>query len=153
FRRLGARVTVVQRGERLLGREDPDIADEGLKILLEDGLEVLLSTSMVGLANGANGLALTVSCDGSERVIEGSHRLNATGRTPNTELLNMAATGLTANERGEIPVNDKLETAVAGIYALGDVKGGPAFTHISYDDYRILRGNLLQGQNLTTRGR
>ncbi|HLG74227.1 MAG TPA: mercuric reductase [Chloroflexota bacterium] len=150
FRRLGSRVTIVQRSARLLGREDPDVADEVRKILVEDGIEVLLSTSMISLASSGSGVALTVS---GGRVIEGSHLLNATGRTPNTEALQLEAAGVATNERGEIPVNDRLETNVAGIYAVGDVNGGPAFTHISYDDFRILRGNLLHGEQLSTRDR
>jgi pyruvate/2-oxoglutarate dehydrogenase complex dihydrolipoamide dehydrogenase (E3) component len=86
-------------------------------------------------------------------MVRGSHLLVAVGRTPNSDRLNLEATGLEADERGFIPVNDRLETSVPGIYALGDITGGPAFTHISYDDYRILRSNLLEGGDATTRDR
>jgi pyruvate/2-oxoglutarate dehydrogenase complex dihydrolipoamide dehydrogenase (E3) component len=88
-----------------------------------------------------------------ETLLEGSHLLLAVGRRPNTDQLNLQATGVETDEHGFIKVNDRLETNVAGIYALGDVKGGPAFTHISYDDFRILRKNLLEGGNATTKGR
>ena len=86
----------------------------------------------------------------AERVIEGSHLLVATGRRPNTESLDLGAAGIETDDHGYIPVNDRLETAVPGIWALGDVKGGPAFTHISYDDYRVVRGNLLGAGGFST---
>ncbi|HEX6511733.1 MAG TPA: FAD-dependent oxidoreductase, partial [Chloroflexota bacterium] len=99
------------------------------------------------------GVQVTANCGGAERVIEGSHLLDAVGRAPNTEALNLAAAGVQANDRGEIPVNERLETNVPGVYAIGDVNGGPAFTHISYDDFRIVRANLLEGGQLTTKDR
>src|SRR6516225_7554461 len=136
FRRFGSNVTVVQQGKQLLAREDPDVAEEVHKILQEDGIEVLLQTEATRVQSAA-----------------GSHLLVAVGRTPNSDRLNLAAAGVRVDAHGFIPVNDRLETNVAGIYALGDVKGGPAFTHISYDDYRIIRNNLLRGGHSTTRGR
>jgi pyruvate/2-oxoglutarate dehydrogenase complex dihydrolipoamide dehydrogenase (E3) component len=96
---------------------------------------------------------LEVRSLGGNRVIEGSHILLATGRVPNSDRLDLAAAGIDADDRGFIRVNSKLETSAPGVYALGDVKGGPAFTHISYDDFRIIRTNLLQGGNATTDGR
>jgi pyruvate/2-oxoglutarate dehydrogenase complex dihydrolipoamide dehydrogenase (E3) component len=86
----------------------------------------------------------------SERDLTGSHVLAAAGRVPNTDALNLAAAGVATDERGYIQVNERLETSAPGIYALGDVKGPPAFTHISYDDYRIIRANLLDGGHATT---
>ena len=155
FRRFGSRVSIVQRGARLLGREDDDVADAVAEILREDGIELLLSTAAVRAERGASGgIALTVrGHDGGERTLTGSHLLAAAGRVPNTERLNPAAAGITTNARGFIPVNNRLETNVPGIYAVGDVTGGPAFTHISYDDFRILRTNLIEGGNATTTGR
>jgi pyruvate/2-oxoglutarate dehydrogenase complex dihydrolipoamide dehydrogenase (E3) component len=87
------------------------------------------------------------------RVLEGTHLLVATGRRPNTDKLNLASAGIATDERGFIRVNDKLETSAAGVYAVGDVKGGPAFTHVSYDDFRVLQTNLLEGGNRTVSGR
>ncbi|HVA24321.1 MAG TPA: mercuric reductase [Chloroflexota bacterium] len=153
FRRLGSRVTVVQRGKQLLSREDADIAEEVRKILTDDGVEVLLETKLERVAGSGGAVDLTVSSGGGERTIHASHLLNAVGRTPNTDDLNLAAAGIRINEHGEVPVDERLETNVPGVYALGDVKGGPAFTHISYDDFRILRGNLLDGKQLTAKGR
>src|SRR5258708_2954713 len=150
FRRFGSRVTIVQRGAQLLTREDADVAEEVAKILREDGIDVLLQTSAERVEPGDAGtIRLTVKAPDGERTLIGSHLLQAAGRTPNTEQLNLAATGVAINKRGSIPVNERLETDVAGIYALGDVKGGPAFTHISYDDYRIIRTNLIEGGHAT----
>jgi len=153
FRRLGSKVTIVHRGDHLLSREDPDVADQVAKILEEDGVKLLLKTEAVraGSANGS--VRLTVRTQERETSLEASRLLVAVGRRPNTDLLNLRKAGVETDEQGFIKVNDRLETNVAGIYALGDVKGGPAFTHISFDDFRIIRTNLLEGRHATTSGR
>ena len=154
FRRFGSQVTVVQRGVYLLAREDPDVAEEVAKIMREDGIEVLLESKPVSVEQSPDGtIQLTVQTPTGERVLSGSHLLVAAGRVPNTDWLNPAAAGIQMDKRGFIPVNERLETNVAGIYALGDIKGGPAFTHISYDDYRIIRTNFLEGGNATIKDR
>jgi pyruvate/2-oxoglutarate dehydrogenase complex dihydrolipoamide dehydrogenase (E3) component len=153
FRRFGSAVTVVQHGKQLLSREDPDVAEEVRKVLEEDGIEILLETEAVGVRAVADGVELQVRGPAGERTITGSHLLIAVGRVPNSDRLNLTAAGVKVDARGFIVVNDRLETNVAGMYALGDVKGGPAFTHISYDDYRIIRNNLLRGGQSTTRDR
>jgi pyruvate/2-oxoglutarate dehydrogenase complex dihydrolipoamide dehydrogenase (E3) component len=154
FRRFGSAVTIVQRGDHLLSREDPDVTDEVTKILRQDGVEVLLNTEALRVEPGGDGrIRLGVRTPDGERTLTGSHLLVAAGRLPNTERLNLAAAGIATDARGFIPVNERLETNVPGVYALGDVNGGPAFTHISYDDYRIIRTNLLQGGNAITTGR
>lgn len=153
FRRLGSRVTIVQRGKRLLGREDDDVAGAVADILREDGIEVLLETSPVRVEGHGEEIELTVEGPEGARALSVSHLLAATGRAPNTEALDLAAAGVTVDEHGFIPVNERLETNIPGIYALGDVKGGPAFTHISYDDHRIVRKNLIDGGDATTQGR
>jgi pyruvate/2-oxoglutarate dehydrogenase complex dihydrolipoamide dehydrogenase (E3) component len=148
FRRFGSRVSVIQRGANLLAREDPDVAAEVAKIMREDGLDVLLETKPVRVERAANGaMQLTVQTPSGERTLTGSHLLMAAGRVPNTEWLDVDAAGIQTDKRGFIQVNERLETNVPGIYALGDVKGGPAFTHISYDDFRIIRTNLLEKGN------
>jgi pyruvate/2-oxoglutarate dehydrogenase complex dihydrolipoamide dehydrogenase (E3) component len=154
FRRLGSRVTIVQRGPVLLAREDQDVAEEVTRILVEDGIVVRLDSEATRVAaSGPAGAVLTVASAGEEATLEGSHLLVATGRTPNVDALNLPAAGVRTDSRGFIEVDDRLETSADGIYALGDVKGGPAFTHIAYDDFRILRGNLLDGGDATTRDR
>src|SRR5262249_12077617 len=153
FRRFGSKVTIVQRGDRLLGREDPDIADEIAKILREDGIDVFLNSEVSAAAFEEGNIRLTVTSARGEQALTGSHLLVAVGRTPNTDRLNLKAAGIETDRRGFVKVNDHLETNVPGIYALGDVKGGPQFTHISYDDFRIIRANLIEKREATTRDR
>lgn len=154
FRRFGSAVTIVQRGERLLAREDADVADAVAEILREDGVEVLLGAAASGVERGADGaLRLAVETAGGRRILSGSHLLVAVGRVPNTDRLNLEAAGVATDGRGFIRTDERLETGAPGIYALGDVKGGPAFTHIAYDDFRIVEANLLRGGDATTRGR
>jgi pyruvate/2-oxoglutarate dehydrogenase complex dihydrolipoamide dehydrogenase (E3) component len=153
FRRFGSVVTVVQRGKQLLAREDADVAEEVRKILEEDGIEVLLRTETTRVQAAPGGVVLQLRGPSGGRTVAGSHLLVAAGRVPNSGALNLSAAGVHIDARGRIPVNDRLETNVAGIYALGDINGGPAFTHISYDDYRIIRDNLLHGGQSTTRNR
>jgi pyruvate/2-oxoglutarate dehydrogenase complex dihydrolipoamide dehydrogenase (E3) component len=150
FRRFGSGVTVVQRGKQLMSREDTDVAEAVAEIMRQDGIEVLLSTQTQRAEQGNVGkIRLRVSTPEGERTLEGSHLLVAAGRPPNTDRLNLEAAGIETDKRGQIKVNERLETNVEGVYALGDVKGGPAFTHISYDDFRIVRTNLLEGGNAT----
>jgi pyruvate/2-oxoglutarate dehydrogenase complex dihydrolipoamide dehydrogenase (E3) component len=154
FRRFGSAVTIIQRGAHLLAREDDDVADEVARIMQEDGIEVLLETAPLHVERTGEGtIQLTLKTPAGERALSGSHLLLAAGRTPNTDWLNLTATGIQADKHGFIPVNEKLETDVPGIYALGDIKGGPAFTHISYDDFRIIRTNLIEKGNATIRDR
>jgi pyruvate/2-oxoglutarate dehydrogenase complex dihydrolipoamide dehydrogenase (E3) component len=154
FRRFGSAVTVVQHGKQLFGREDPDVAVEVCRLLRADGIEILLETEAVGVhADGPSGVDLELRCLAGKRTVTGSHLLLAAGRVPNSEHLNLAAAGVNIDARGFIPVDDRLQTNVPGIYALGDVNGGPAFTHISYDDYRIIRNNLLRGGQSSTKDR
>ena len=154
FRRFGSQVTIIQRGSHLLAREDNDVADAVAELLREDGIEILLQTTPVRALKQANGqLQVVVHAPGGEYTLSGSHLLAAAGRTPNTDALQLPATGLQPDTHGFLPTNERLETSVPGIYALGDVKGGPAFTHISYDDFRIIRTNLLQHGNATMHDR
>jgi pyruvate/2-oxoglutarate dehydrogenase complex dihydrolipoamide dehydrogenase (E3) component len=153
FRRLGSRVTIVHSREQLLVGEDADVAEEVLAILKQDGIEVMLKARAERVVKSGGGIQLTVRAGQEPRIVQGSHLLTATGRTPNTDSLNVGAAGIATNERGFIKVNTKLETNVEGIYALGDINGGPAFTHISYDDFRILRTNLIAKGSATTENR
>lgn len=153
FRRLGAKVTIIQFGEQLLSREDSDIAKEVAAILKQDGITVLLKSKAVRVQKSGRQIKVTVSSGKSSKTISGSHLLLATGRGPNTEKLRLAAAGIVTNDRKFIKVNNKLETNVDGVYAIGDINGGPAFTHISYDDFRIVRTNLLEKGSATTDGR
>jgi len=153
FRRFGSKVTVIQSGSQLLREEDPDVVAEVTKILREDGIEVLLNarTQKVEQANGV--IRLTVMVEGKAQTVEGTDLLVATGRVPNTHALNPAAAGIETDEHGFIRANERLETTAPGVWVIGDVKGGPQFTHISYDDYRILKANLFDGGNRTVHDR
>lgn len=153
FRRFGSRVTVVERSGHLLGHEDPDVAEEMAKILGEDGLELILSAEAQSVAKTPEGISLTVQTADGERTVSGSHLLVAVGRTPNTDALNLQSANVETDDSGHIRANARLETTAPGIWALGDVKGGPQFTHISYDDFRILEANLLHGGHRTTADR
>jgi pyruvate/2-oxoglutarate dehydrogenase complex dihydrolipoamide dehydrogenase (E3) component len=151
FRRFGSRVTVIQRGSQLLPLEDEDVAEAVLGVLQEDGVEVLLQAearSAERLEDG--GARVTVRTARGDRTVVGSRVLLAAGRVPNTDRLDPRAAGIDTDAKGYIRVNERLETSAAGVYALGDVKGGPAFTHISYDDFRVIRANLLEGGRRTT---
>ena len=154
FRRFGSEVTIVQRAARLLKIEDEDVSDEVAAILHEDGITVLTSSTPIRVepADGRR-LRLTVRTPDGEQQIEGSHLLSAIGRTPNTEALTPEAAGIRLNDHGFIQVDEYLQTSVPGVYAMGDVTGGPAFTHSSYDDYRVLHANLIRSEKANTRDR
>lgn len=143
FRRLGAQVTLIQRGAQLLPREDEAIAHLFLRILREDGLAVLLNAQPVRVTVSPSGFSLTVHADNDNRTIEGTHILFATGRIPNTDSLNLEAAHIETDSKGYIRTNEYLETASPSVFAMGDVRGPPAFTHVSYDDFRIVRSNFL----------
>jgi pyruvate/2-oxoglutarate dehydrogenase complex dihydrolipoamide dehydrogenase (E3) component len=153
FRRFGSRVTIVQSGPQLLTREDADVAGAVAQILQQDGVSVLLNAKATRVAKTGGQINVTVRVGEESHVVDGSHLLVGTGRTPNTDTLNLAAAGVVPDKRGFIPVNTKLETNVPGIYAIGDINGGSAFTHISYDDFRILRTNVIEKGNASTEGR
>jgi pyruvate/2-oxoglutarate dehydrogenase complex dihydrolipoamide dehydrogenase (E3) component len=150
FRRFGSSVTVLQARERLVQQEDADVSDEIAKIFREDGIRVMLGVEARSVRRGGGGLELVL---GTGEVVLGSHLLVAVGRTPNTDALHLERAGVAVDERGFVRANGRLETTAAGVYVVGDVKGGPAFTHISYDDFRVHRTNLLEGGSRSIEGR
>jgi pyruvate/2-oxoglutarate dehydrogenase complex dihydrolipoamide dehydrogenase (E3) component len=153
YRRFGSRVTVIEHGPRLAGREDPDISDEVRGILEADGVEVLLSTD-VEQVEGKSGehLRARVRAPDGSKTIEGTDILVAAGRTPNTRDIGLAEGGVEVTERGYIRVNERLETTAPDTWAIGECAGSPQFTHISLDDFRVIRDNL-RGGHRTTEGR
>ena len=151
MRRFGSNVTIVDRNERLLHREDHDVTD-GLQSLFEDeGIELLLN-SKVKSVSGISGQAVRVSIlrAGKELALEGSHLLVAMGRTANTRDIGLEYAGVELTDRGFIKVNERLETTAEGVWAVGEVAGSPQFTHISEDDFRVVRDNMLGGNHVTT---
>ncbi len=154
FRRFGSEVTIIHRGKQLLSREDDDVARAVAGILRDDGITVMLESSPMAVKNTGNeAVSVRISSGEEELTVDGSHILVATGRVPNTEALQLSAGGIEMNDRGFIQVNSALETSAEGVFAIGDVKGGPAFTHISYDDFRVLRSRFLHGKRVTIDGR
>jgi len=153
FRRFGSRVTIVHKEGQILGREDADVAGELQKALESEGMRFMLNAHTTRIVGEKGQITLSLDVPTGSQMLSGTHLLLAAGRRPNTDDLALDKAGVGTDQRGYIKVNDRLETNVPGIWALGDVKGGPAFTHISYDDYQIVYGNLLEGKNLTTQGR
>nr|WP_296072206.1 mercuric reductase [uncultured Actinoplanes sp.] len=153
FRRFGSEVTIVQSAARLLMLEDEDVSDEVATILRDDGITVLTSAVPVRVERAGGGVRLSARTAQGERQLDGSHLLSAIGRVPNTDGLGLDAAGIGLDDRGFIEVDEHLQTSVPGVYAMGDVKGGPAFTHVSYDDYRILHANLIGNEKRSIRDR
>ncbi|GGK18955.1 mercuric reductase [Deinococcus malanensis] len=153
FARFGSRVTIVEQAERLAMKEDPDVVAALTAALREDGVEFLFGQKAVRAGGSPVGAELTIAGPQGEQVLAGTHLLVAAGRTANTDGLNLEAAGVKVDHHGNIVVDEHLRTNVEGIYALGDVKGGPAFTHIAYDDYRIVRDALLHGRFRSTQDR
>jgi pyruvate/2-oxoglutarate dehydrogenase complex dihydrolipoamide dehydrogenase (E3) component len=153
MRRFGSRVTVLERETQLAGREDGDVAEEILRLFREDGIEVLLGTDLIQV-EGLSGQRIKARLRNSqgERTVEASDFLVAAGRVPNTQGLGLENTGVELDDRGYIRVNDRLQTTAPGIWAMGECAGSPQFTHVSFDDFRIVHDNLTGG-NRTTRGR
>ncbi|CAN5777806.1 mercuric reductase [soil metagenome] len=153
FSRFGSKVTIIERGSRLLSREDADISEALADILIENGIDIRFDAEVTRFEI-ANGTKLAHVAGGDDAApIEFDKVLVAAGRVPNSDALNLDAAGVKTDDRGYIPVDDQLRTNVDGIYALGDINGGPALTHLSYDDFRILQDNLVQGADRSTAGR
>jgi pyruvate/2-oxoglutarate dehydrogenase complex dihydrolipoamide dehydrogenase (E3) component len=145
YRRFGAQVTVVEKGLRLIAREDEDVSEAIRDILAAEGVVVRTNATCIGFKPHPDGVAVDVDCTSGEPVVAGSHVLLAVGRRPNTDDLGLDRAGVTVDERGAIKVDDTLATNVPGIWALGDCNGRGAFTHTAYNDYEIVAANLLDG--------
>ena len=153
FRRCGSRVTVIGQSEQILSQQDPDIAIAVQTLLERDGIEFLLKAKVLRVERSGNATKLQLQVAEREMELQGSHLLVAIGRTPNSDTLNLASAGVATDARGFIRVNDCLETNVPNIWALGDINGGPQYTHVALDDYRIVKANLIDGGNRSTQGR
>ena len=147
YRRFGSEVTVIQRGPRLIPREDEDVSETVREILEKEGIRVRLNAECIRVEKRAERVAAGVSCENGEPEVEGTHLLLAVGRTPNTHDLGLEKAGVEMNGRGYIEVDDQLRTNVPGIWALGDCNGQGAFTHTAYNDYEIAAANLFDGDS------
>ena len=154
FRRFGSRVTIIDAAKNLLEREDDDVCQAMRQQLEADGVEFVLEAEVRRVSRNADGeYTLTTSTPDGERRLRGSHLLVAVGREPNTDNLGLETTGVETDEKGYVLVNERLQTNVRGIYALGDVHPGPQFTHLAYDDYRVVRDNLLHRKRRSAKAR
>jgi pyruvate/2-oxoglutarate dehydrogenase complex dihydrolipoamide dehydrogenase (E3) component len=153
FRRFGSRVTVIHREEQILPREDADVAKALQEALESEGIRFVLAATTTRASKQDGVVSLSVESERATESLRGSHLLIATGRVPNTDDLGLEDAGVQTNPEGFVRVNNRLETSVPGVWALGDVKGGPAFTHISFNDYQIVHANLIEGKALTTENR
>ncbi|MFZ0037252.1 MAG: mercuric reductase [Candidatus Acidiferrales bacterium] len=153
FSRFGSQVTIIQTAGQIAPREDVEVAAELQKSLEAEGITFFLDTRTTSVERKDGAVRLTIEQGGATRAISGTHLLVATGRRPNADDLALEKAGVQTNENGSIHVNSKLETTVPGVWALGDVKGGPAFTHISYNDYQIVYANVIEGKNLSIENR
>jgi pyruvate/2-oxoglutarate dehydrogenase complex dihydrolipoamide dehydrogenase (E3) component len=143
YRRFGSRVTVVEHGPQLLGREDPDVSTELRQILGSEEVEILLSADVLQVeGRSGEGVRLRVRTPGGERSLAGSDILVATGRTPNTAGIGLDVAGVELDARGYVKVNDKLQTSAPDVWAIGECAGSPQFTHVSEDDFRVIWDNL-----------
>ncbi|HEX5150863.1 MAG TPA: mercuric reductase [Parafilimonas sp.] len=153
FRRFGSRVTILEHAERFLSREDEDVSGKIKNFLEEDGIEIFTHCSVKKISSTNKKISVHTIIDNKEKPFTGSHLLIAVGRIPNTDTLKLSNTSIQTEEHGHIIVNEKLETNVKGIYAIGDIKGGPEFTHISYNDHLIVYNNLFENGNETITNR
>ncbi|HEY1996996.1 FAD-dependent oxidoreductase [Paraburkholderia sp.] len=151
YRRFGSRVTVIEHNERLMSREDADVSDEVLRILNAEGIDVILSAETVKVAGrSGTGVSIVLRTASGEQVIEGSDILVSAGRVPNTAGIGLEAAGIELDERGYIRVNERLQAATPGVWAIGEAAGSPHFTHVSVDDFRIVRDNMAGGNRTTS---
>lgn len=146
YRRFGAKVSIIETGAQLAGREDEDVAQAILEVLKKEGLDIYLNAEAVKVEIQGDGIRLTLKND-TNKPLTGSHLLIATGTIPNTDALNLQQAGIETKEHGYIAVDEHLQTNIEGVFAMGDCKGGPEFTHISYDDYRIVKDYLFGDKN------
>jgi pyruvate/2-oxoglutarate dehydrogenase complex dihydrolipoamide dehydrogenase (E3) component len=151
MRRFGSNVTVIERSDRLLPREDQDVS-EGLRSLFEDeGIDIVLNAQVKAvMGTSGESVRVVIEQDGAEKTLEGTHLLVAAGRIPNTENIGLDLAGIEVTDGGYVKVNERLETTAPGVWAVGEVAGSPKFTHISVDDSRIFRDNLAGGNHVTT---
>ena len=150
YRRFGSRVTIIEQGRQLMAREDPDVAAEVQSFLADEGVQVLLATETVNVrGRSGSGVSVAVRTTTGEQTVEGSDILVAAGRVPNTAGIGLDEAGIALTDHGYVRVNDRLETSAAEVWAVGDCAGSPMFTHVSEDDFRIVRDNLDGGTRST----
>jgi pyruvate/2-oxoglutarate dehydrogenase complex dihydrolipoamide dehydrogenase (E3) component len=151
MRRFGSKVTIIHRSDRLLGREDDDVTEALAGLFKDEGIDAVLNARVLGVSGkSGNSVTVTFEQDGREKILPGTHLLVATGRRPNTENIGLELAGIELTDRGYLKVNERLQTTAPGVWAIGEVAGSPQFTHVSVDDFRVVRDNLAGGNHVTT---
>jgi len=151
MRRFGSKVSVIERNDRLVHREDEDLTDALRSLFEDEGIDIVLNARIKRISGkSGKSVRIIVEQNGAEKVLEGTHLLVAAGRTPNTEGIGLELAGIELTDRGYVKVNERLETTAPGVFAVGDVAGSPHFTHISVDDFRVVLAGLTGGKRVTT---
>jgi pyruvate/2-oxoglutarate dehydrogenase complex dihydrolipoamide dehydrogenase (E3) component len=151
MRRFGSKVSLIERSEQLLSREDDDVSEVLTGVFRDESVEIFLNAKTMRVTGkSGDAVQVVIEQNGVEKTLQGSHLLVATGRKPNTEGIGLELTGVEVTERGYIQVNERLQTTAPGIWAIGEVAGSPQFTHISVDDFRVVHANLSGGNRVTT---
>ncbi|KVV15112.1 mercuric reductase [Flavobacterium sp. TAB 87] len=153
YSRFGSEVTVIERGDQIMSTEDFDVAESLQDLMEAEGMNFILGSAVEALEEANDAVTVTYSKDGKNHKITGTHLLLAVGRQSNADGLNTEAAGIALDKKGYVKVNGKLETNVKGVYAVGDINGGPQFTHVAFNDFVVLRNNLLEKIDSTTDGR
>ena len=151
MRRFGSKVTMIDRNDRLMHREDDDVIEALQKLFQDEGIDLVLN-AMVKRVSGKSGqsVRMVIEQRGAEKTLEGSHLLVAAGRSPNTDGIGLELAGVELTNRGHIKVNERLETTASGVWAIGEVAGSPQFTHVSVDDFRVVYDSITGGKRVTT---
>jgi pyruvate/2-oxoglutarate dehydrogenase complex dihydrolipoamide dehydrogenase (E3) component len=151
MRRFGSRVSVIDRNQRLMSREDEDVCEALREVLEDEGIDIVLDARVTRVSGkSGNSVSVHIKQNGVEQILEGSHLLVAAGRTPNTQGLGLELAGVELTDRGYIKVTERLQTTAPGVWAIGEVAGSPQFTHISVDDFRVVHANITGGNRVTT---
>lgn len=151
MRRFGSKVSVLDRHERLIHREDDDVTEAVQELFRDEGIDVVLSATVKRISGkSGQSVRMTIEHQGGERTLEGSHLLVAAGRSPNTNGIGLELAGVDLTGRGYIKVNERLETTAPGVWAIGEVAGSPQFTHVSVDDFRVVHDSITGGKRVTT---
>jgi pyruvate/2-oxoglutarate dehydrogenase complex dihydrolipoamide dehydrogenase (E3) component len=151
MRRFGSKVSVIERNDRLVHREDEDVTNAVRSLFEDEGIDIVLNAQIKRISGkSGKSVRIIVEQNGVEKALEGTHLLVAAGRTPNAEGIGLELAGIEVTDRGYVKVNERLETTAPGVFAVGDVAGSPHFTHISVDDFRVVLAGLTGGKRVTT---
>jgi pyruvate/2-oxoglutarate dehydrogenase complex dihydrolipoamide dehydrogenase (E3) component len=151
MRRFGSKVSVIERNDRLMHREDDDVTEALQKLFQDEGIDIVLNARIKRISGkSGKSVRIIIEQNGAEKALEGTHLLVAAGRTPNTDGIGLELAGVELTNRGHVKVNERLETTASGVWAIGEVAGSPQFTHVSVDDFRVVYDSITGGKRVTT---